>query len=68
MKFLTSLVIVSMFALTGCAHKKSADCSKDRKHGEAKSCDLKKKKSCKDKKKKSCDLKKKKAKKKSCCM
>lgn len=67
MKFLTSLAIVSMFLLTGCAHNKGEDCSSDKRHGESKSCDLKKKKSCKDKKDKSCKLKKK-VKKKSCCM
>lgn len=54
MKLLGTVVIVSMFALSGCAHSK-------------KSCDAKK--SCKMEKcgdKKSCDLKKKDAKK-SCC-
>lgn len=68
MKLLTGLVIVSVFALTGCAHKETKDCSKDKKSCEMKSCDMKNRDMKKhDKKKKSCELKKD-AKKKSCCM
>lgn len=48
MKFLTSLVIVTMFSLAGCAsHGKS--CCDDKKACDGKSCELKKgetKKSC----------------------
>lgn len=54
MKLLGSLVLVSMFALTGCAHGKKSCCKdKSMKSCEGKSCELKKGDK-KDSKKKSC--------------
>ena len=49
MKLLSSLILVSMFALASCASMHKSDCCKDSKNCDGKSCELKKgegKKSC----------------------